>query len=547
MQHSSFSPRLPKYFKYNSLGQLCINHGIKLNQSTPITNILTQAKFQGLTYPAVIHFEHIVKSQLHRLYDAFGKAIYESNYTGKYSLAYPIKVNPDHKIVKAMRDYHDDNTTDLGYEVGSKSELLAVLSTASKTQRIVCNGFKDLSFYKIAQIAAKIGYRIIMVIENIKEISNIQELLDEGTVVRFQIGIRTKPFDNCLHTQKFGLSLSQIIECTDFLSINNIESRLVLLHSHIGSQLNNLNKFTVNIQRLLKIFSELQLNFANLKAIDFGGGLAINYDNKDCPDYDFLGYAKIIVEQCKHYAEIYGCNMPDIITESGRAITAESALLITKPLIKEYESDSESELLHQKWLNNEISMIQLNSNLPENQKTTQQAWLNFSLFQSLPDHWGVGQNFPILPLEAYTDDNNSQVKLFDISCDVDGVIKSHTNYIDIATDNIEYVVFMCVGAYQTMLSAKHNMLGNTSVVNIGYGNEKSPKISVIAAENYHSLLQQYSYNSLKLQSNLKRHYYYQQDELCAKEEDFLDNLFVDNPYMSPSGDKIEVNHANMAG
>jgi len=547
MQHSSFSPSLPKYFKYNSLGQLCIKHGNDFEKSTPIANLLTQAKFQGLTYPAVVHFEHILKSQLDELYGSFKTAITESNYTGNYSLAYPVKVNPDHKIVKAMRNYHDDNDLELGYEVGSKSELLAVLSTASKTQKIVCNGFKDIGFYKIAQIAAKIGYKVVMVIENIKEISNIKELIDEGVVIKFDIGIRTKPFDNCLHTQKFGLSLSQILECTKFLRDNNIQNKLILLHSHIGSQLKSMQKVVANIQRLLKIFSELKTDFVNLSAIDFGGGLAVSYDEDDRPNYDFAGYATIIVEKCKYYAEMYGCDMPDIITESGRAITAESGLLVTKPLIKEYESDSESEILHQQWLDGEFSLVELNKHLPENQKLTQQAWLNFSLFQSLPDHWGLGQSFPILPLENFTADMNSEVKLFDISCDVDGVIKSNTNYIDIATDNIEYIVFMCVGAYQTMLSAKHNMLGNTSVVNIGYTDQKAPSIAVIAAENYHSLLQQYSYNSLKLQSNLKRHYYYQQNEICTKEEDFLDNLFVDNPYMNPTEENGEKNHAIMAG
>lgn len=436
----------------------------------------------------------------------------------------------------------------MDYEVGTKSEFLAVLSTAAKTQKIICNGFKDLSFYKIAQLAAKIGYKIIIVIENISEINIIQDLLDNNVNIKFDFGIRTKPFDNCIHTQKFGLSLSQINECINFLKTNQLQQKLLLLHSHIGSQLKSTDKVVANIQRLMRIYSELKSDFVNLEYIDFGGGLVVNYDEYDRPSYDFDSYAKNIIKNCKYYAEYYNCDMPSIVTESGRAITAESSLLITKPLIKQHESDIENEILHQQWLDREVSLSELQSYLPQNQKNTQQAWLNFSIFQSLPDHWGIDQKFPILPLEFFNSYVTSEVKLYDISYDVDGVVKSTSEYIEIATDNIEYIVFMCVGAYQGMLSAKHNMLGNISAVNIYIDENRKVKVSVKAAENYYSLLDQYGYNSLRIQSNLKRYYYYHQEEINQEEEEFLDNLFIDNPYMGEiTSQQGGINYAIMAG
>lgn len=539
---------LSEYFSYNSLGQLCINYADGYRKTIPIVDFLHQANFQGATYPLVLYFEHILKNKIDKLYNSFEKAISNLGYTGKYSLAYPIKVNPEQKIIKAIYDYHQHNQVSLDYEVGTKSELLAVLSTAAKTQKIICNGFKDLSFYKIAQLAAKIGYKIIIVIENISEINIIQDLLDNNVNIKFDFGIRTKPFDNCIHTQKFGLSLSQINECINFLKTNQLQQKLALLHSHIGSQLKSTDKVVANIQRLMRIYSELKSDFVNLEYIDFGGGLAVNYDEYDRPSYDFDSYAKTIIKNCKYYAEYYNCDMPSIVTESGRAITAESSLLITRPLIKQHESDIENEILHQQWLDREVSLGELQSYLPQNQKKTQQAWLNFSIFQSLPDHWGIDQKFPILPLEFFNSYVTSEVKLYDISCDVDGVIKSTSEYIEIATDNIEYIVFMCVGAYQGMLSAKHNMLGNISAVNIYIDENRKVKVSVKAAENYYSLLDQYGYNSLRIQSNLKRYYYYHQEEINQEEEEFLDNLFIDNPYMGETtSQQGGINYAIMAG
>lgn len=214
---------LSEYFSYNSLGQLCINYADGYRKTIPIVDFLQQANFQGATYPLVLYFEHILKNQLDKLYTSFGKAIDDFSYTCKYSLAYPIKVNPEQKIIKAIYDYHQHNQVSLDYEVGTKSEFLAVLSTAAKTQKIICNGFKDLSFYKIAQLSAKIGYKIIIVIENISEINIIRDLLDNNVNIKFDFGIRTKPFDNCIHTQKFGLSLSQINECINFLKTNQLQ------------------------------------------------------------------------------------------------------------------------------------------------------------------------------------------------------------------------------------------------------------------------------------------------------------------------------------
>lgn len=118
----------------------------------------------------------------------------------------------------------------------------------------------------------------------------------------------------------------------------------------------------------MRIYSELKSDFVNLEYIDFGGGLAVNYDEYDRPSYDFDSYAKNIIKNCKYYAEYYNCDMPSIVTESGRAITAESSLLITKPLIKQHESDIENEIIHQQWLDREVSLGELQSYLPQNQK-----------------------------------------------------------------------------------------------------------------------------------------------------------------------------------
>ena len=102
-------------------------------------------------------------------------------------------------------------------------------------------------------------------------------------------------------------------------------------------------------------------------------------------------------------------------------------------------------------------------------------YLNFSLFQSLPDAWGIGQIFPVVPLDGLNKPLTRRAVLLDITCDSDGAIKQYVDGDDIEStmpfpeydpSKPPYIGFFMIGAYQEILGCMHNLMGDTEVLEI---------------------------------------------------------------------------------
>ncbi|WP_151194096.1 arginine decarboxylase [Cysteiniphilum sp. JM-1] len=540
---NSFNTRntFQPYFSYDENNQLCVHYGQSFTQSKPLTEIIDKVLQKGGSKPCVLNFKHITEDRMLNLYQSFAKAMENYRYQGAYQLAYPIKVNPNAAVMETLKECAYKYDLPFNFEVGSKSELLSVLALAAKENNIICNGFKDKAFYELANLAAKLGYTVIMVLENVDELAVVKSLSYESAIY-FKLGYRTKPFHEDLHSVKFGLSLKDILFVNNELKALNLSDKVVLLHGHIGSQLKQLSQVEKHINMMVCLYGNLLNDCKNLTMIDLGGGLGIDYEDTQNPRFQLPYYAETIVRTFSYFVDLFQLPHPTIITESGRAVTAISSVLIVSPLYQKAENEivtqtSYDEALQAGWLNGEIDLADLVDSSSVSylgDQNAQKLWLNFSLFQSLPDHWGIGQHFPLLPVTHYSEEESIDCQLFDISCDADGVFKDKegNDYINLPCTEINDLAFMFVGAYQDMLSSKHNIIGRTTSVEVDFVTYDDCVLYVEQAEDYHALLCQYGHNPLQLSSRLQRlAYFHLTEELTDHEQLLLDSILSGNPYL----------------
>ncbi|WP_119343860.1 type III PLP-dependent enzyme domain-containing protein [Facilibium subflavum] len=525
-----------RYFSHDADGKLCVHHGKFFNLSTPVNELLAHNTATSCNEPCIMTFFHILKDKLSTLYQGFHQAINDFCYKGNYEFTYPIKVNPNVEIMRTLQSHANTENKRLNFEVGSKSELLSVLSMATIHNKIICNGFKDMDFYQLANLAGKLGYQVIMVIEHIDEMAILHQFAPNNTY--FYIGFRIKPFLNNLHTAKFGLALTEINHAKKQVISLGLADKLILLHGHIGSQLQDLADIKKQINHLMVVYKSLLADCPNLTSIDIGGGLAANYINSDDPCYIFDYYAKNIVGTFCYFADLYKVRHPDILTESGRAITSDASLLIIHPVYQsKHPIENEhiyNDQMQQAWLDGTLSFEALEEMnnvcyLPTSQ--LYRIWYNFSVFQSLPDHWGIAQMFPVLPLENYNKDERMQCQIFDISCDADGILRENTAQSDITLpmSDVSALAVMMIGSYQEMLSSKHNIIGKTKKIEIDFDVFNDYQVNIIPAENHESLIQQYGHNLTVLQEMLMTCI---EKEISNNDWSLLSTIVNASPYLS---------------
>jgi arginine decarboxylase len=335
------------YFDINKQGCLTVKRG-KYLKDTPvaINEIIEQAcEKHKLQTPLIIRFPDIVKDRVERITNSFDKKRKEIGYTGTYTLIYPVKVNQERTVVESVVASKANN----GLEAGSKAELLAVLSmvTNNKTP-IVCNGYKDRDYIRTALIARKLGRNITIVIEKMPEAHYAIELAKELDVVpllgvrcRLALTLAGKWSHSGGEKSKFGLSTTQILDLIKLLKQNDLLDSLHLIHCHQGSQIANLKDIEHYINELAHVYVELHKLGVNIKIVDTGGGLAVDYEGSrsrsfNSTNYSLSDYAHTILSKVKELSEKNNIPIPDIFTESGRATTAHHAVFVTN--IVEIES-----------------------------------------------------------------------------------------------------------------------------------------------------------------------------------------------------------------
>lgn len=517
------------YFSINNNGHVSVKPSADKEIQLDLYEIAQSLNDKQLSLPVLVRFTDILKDRVTRLDHAFKKACANNDYSGKYTPVYPIKVNQQRQVIEGI--LAADN---IGLEAGSKPELLAIMALSHQGV-VVCNGYKDRAYIRLALIGLKMGLNLYLVIEKPLE---LELIIEEAARLDIQpsLGVRVrlssisagKWQNSGGEKSKFGLHAHEVLQLIERLKQADLLESLKLMHFHMGSQIANIHDIKIALKEAGQFYVELHRLGAAIKIVDAGGGLGVDYDGsrsrrESSINYSLDEYAQNIVRSFADICTEKQVPQPDIITESGRALTAHHAVLITNVTDIEsvysndevlqdlpdtrnpveayhdahfYLSEARAKFARDKLSINGLAQAEndyaifcrqlqlcLNPNnqneaaiLQElNEKLADKIFCNFSLFQSLPDIWGIDQIFPIMPIHRLDEQPARRAVIQDLTCDSDGRIDQ---YIDgqnlektlpvheIDTQQPYLIGFFMVGAYQEILGDMHNLFGDTHSINI---------------------------------------------------------------------------------
>jgi arginine decarboxylase len=455
----------------------------------------------GLTPPVLVRFTGILHHRIESLCAAFDQAMAAHGYGASYTPAYPIKVNQQRGVVSEILANGQGR---VGLEAGSKPELMAVLALASGAgDMVLCNGYKDREYVRLALMGQALGHAVHIVVEKPSELDLVLEeaaALDVVPTLGVRLRLASVGFGKWQNTggekSKFGLSPAQVLELVSRLRESGRLEWLRLMHFHLGSQIPNIRDIQSGLKEAARYYAALRGLGADIRVLDVGGGLAVDYQGTGSRDfcsmnYSIPEYANNVVHALWEVCQREGLPYPDIVTESGRAMTAHHAMLITEVIdvaaapgreTPAAATDDEGlvirdlwqahlalsprnalETYHdaQHWLAEAQAMfvhgvLSLTERaraealyfaicqrvrgmlspgfrshrevLDElNEKLADRYLCNFSLFQSLPDAWAIDQVFPVVPLHRLDEAPMRRAVIHDLTCDSDGQLKSYVD------------------------------------------------------------------------------------------------------------------------
>ena len=473
------------YFSINEKGHVTVTPRAG-GPAIDLKELMEELQVRDVSAPVLLRFPDILDNRIEKISNCFEMAAKEYGYTGKNFLIYPIKVNQMRPVVEEIVSH--GNKYNIGLEAGSKPELHAVLSIdIDDDAMIICNGYKDESYIELALLAQKMGRNIYIVVEKLNELRTIAAI-SKRLKVRPNIGIRIKLASSGSgkweesggDVSKFGVNSSELLEALDILEKNKLADCLKLIHFHIGSQVTNIRRIKTALKEASQFFVQLRGMGYDIQFVDIGGGLGVDYDGtRSATSGNSMNYS------IQEYVNDAVSSLPNIITESGRSLTAHHSVLVFEvlastslPAFDEEEeiADDAHELvkeLYDLWDNlNQprlleswhdavqiredalglfnLGLIDLRTraqverlfwsvarevhgmamsmkHAPEELRKIAKMlpdkyFCNFSLFQSLPDAWAIDQLFPIIPLSRLNEQPTRAATIQDITCDSDGKI-----------------------------------------------------------------------------------------------------------------------------
>ena len=323
---------------------------------------------QGVALPVLLRFSDILRSRIEALSERFQNAIREYEYTGGYTTVYPIKVNQQRHVVEEIVQFGGKHG--VGLECGSKPELQAVLGLSESTEHlIVCNGYKDEEFMRLALMGQKLGHQVFIVIEQLSEIDVLLSVADE-LGVNPTAGIRIKLASSGYgrwkesggEKSKFGLNAAQLVQAVDKLRAAGRLDVVKLIHFHLGSQITDIRYIKSGLQEVARFYAEIRALGVDVTHVDVGGGLGVDYDGTNSTsnasvNYSLQEYANDVIYTLAESCRELELPMPHVISESGRALTAHHALLLLKVIDVESVvevpvpelTDDDHAVLHEMW------------------------------------------------------------------------------------------------------------------------------------------------------------------------------------------------------
>src|SRR5688572_2844296 len=342
------------YFDINEKGHVVVRPDkAHPTRELDLFDLATDLEAQGVALPVLLRFSDILRSRIESLSERFAHAIQEYGYTGGYTTVYPIKVNQQRHVVEEIVQF--GQTHGVGLECGSKPELQAVLALTENTDHIiVCNGYKDHEFMRLALMGQKLGHQIFIVMEQLSEVDVLLEVADEMGVVP-TAGVRIKLAAEGAgrwaqsggEKSKFGLNTAQLVKLVERLREAGRLEIVKLIHFHLGSQITDIRFIKSGLQEVARFYIEMRRMGVDITHVDVGGGLGVDYDGTSSTshasvNYSLQEYANDVVYTMAEACREHELPMPHVISESGRALTAHHALLLLKVI--DVESQAESHL-----------------------------------------------------------------------------------------------------------------------------------------------------------------------------------------------------------
>jgi len=537
------------YFTVNSSGNVEAKPLQENGGSIDLLEVVNEARARDLGFPLVIRFQDLLRHRVESINRVFQTAITEFGYRNEYRGVFPIKVNQLREVIEEIVDagqpFH------FGLEAGSKPELVAALAMHQDPESlIICNGYKDPAFIRIALLGRKLGKSVVIVAEKLEELEQTIRISNEVGVEPY-IGIRVR-----LHSKgsgkwspsggenaKFGLDTTNLVAASQMLKEAGLMPCLKLLHFHVGSQVPDISTIKRAVREAARYYAKLCKLGHEISYLDVGGGLGVDYDGSrsdfdSSTNYSLQEYANDVVWNIMDVCDSEGVVHPAIVSESGRAIVAHHSVLVleafssierTAPKLKVEATEKDHRLVHDilevkqrlkrgnrieslhdsQHIKEEaqqmfdLGLLDLESKakietvcwqlaqqivnmhrdlrfVPEEVKQLEtslgdQYICNFSVFQSLLDHWALGQLFPIMPIHRLTTPPDRNGMIVDITCDSDGKISKFIDLQDvketlplhrILPGELYYIGVFMVGAYQDIMGDLHNLFGRVTEVHV---------------------------------------------------------------------------------
>jgi len=509
-----------------------------------LPEVVAAAEAQGLKLPLLVRFADILGDKLARMQRAFNGAMAELDYPGGYTAIYPIKVNQHQSVAGELVACGGEG---FGLEAGSKPELVAVLGL-SRGGLVVCNGYKDREYLRLALIGRMLGLDVHIVIEKPSELRMaLEEATALGVEPRFGVRMRLASIaagkwqNTGGDKAKFGLSPRQVLDLVEALRAAGRLHTLRLLHFHMGSQISNVRDIASGMREAVNYFVELSKRGCPIRLMDSGGGLGVDYEGTRsrsfCSiNYGLDQYAYTLLQPLAEACAEHGLPQPRLITEAGRAMTAHHAVMVVnvseverapegrvsapkagEPAVIRHLREVQAELdvrppvelfheaqhhlaegqtlfaLGQLGVEQRAQLDDLfyaiahavrqrlsaeeKSHRPVldelNERLVDKYFVNFSVFESIPDVWAIDQVFPIVPIERLNEAPTRRGVIADLTCDSDGRIDSYveSEALDaslplhaLKSGEPYLLAIAMVGAYQETLGDIHNLFGDTDTV-----------------------------------------------------------------------------------
>ena len=547
------------FFFVNANGHMAVRALDEAGTTMDVVDIVNELRRRGVQFPVLLRFQDVLRAQVRRVNEAFRSAIAESNYGNIYRGIYPIKVNQLHEVVDELLDA--GRPYGMGLECGSKAELIACLPQIDGDTLLVCNGVKDRTMLSLMIAGQKLGQNIVPVIEKYSEFNELKGLAF-STGYMSQLGVRVRLAtrgagrwaESSGTNSKFGLNIAELMQMCNELEASGQQSKLVLLHCHIGSQIADIQVLKQATKEVTQIYAELVKRGVGLKYLDVGGGLGVNYDKGHLEEdaginYSLEEYANAVVFTIKEVCDANEVPTPTLVTESGRALTAHHSVLVV-PVLGAHAKDDpnqdlsvpedaaepvhalnkiltslpktrkQSELLEAFHDVNErveevrqlftlgylplaqralaeslywrictglLRALKRNPEAPRPEileledQLTELYLCDFSVFQSMLDHWAIGQPFPIVPIDRLDEQPEKRAILVDLTCDSDGKV---THYVSTRDNRFlpvhptvngtpYYVGFFLMGAYEDIIGDAHNLFGRVTEAHV-YADAEEP-------------------------------------------------------------------------